>query len=104
MLAALACLETPVVGDTSLSDRGGTYRLPAKNEDLHGMVPDKSAVALLLLDVINALEFEEGGLLLEHMLPMAERLAALKRRARASGIPAIYVNDNYGRWQSDFNR
>jgi nicotinamidase-related amidase len=78
--------------------------LPAKNEDLHGMVPDKSAVALLLLDVINALEFEEGGLLLEHMLPMAERLAALKQRARAAGIPAIYVNDNYGRWKSDFNR
>jgi nicotinamidase-related amidase len=78
--------------------------LPAKNEDLHGMVPDKSPVALLLLDVINDLEFEEGGLLLEHMLPMAERLATLKQRARAAGIPAIFVNDNYGRWQSDFAR
>jgi nicotinamidase-related amidase len=78
--------------------------LPAKNEDLHGMVPDKSDVALLLLDVINDLEFEGGELLLQHMLPMAERLAALKRRAKDAGIPAIYVNDNYGRWQSDFTR
>ena len=34
---------------------------------------------------------------------MAERIAALKRRAKAAGIPAIYVNDNFGRWQSDFN-
>jgi nicotinamidase-related amidase len=78
--------------------------LPAKNEDLHGMVPDKSDVALLLLDVINDLEFEGGELLLQYMLPMAERLAALKQRAKDAGIPAIYVNDNYGRWQSDFTR
>jgi nicotinamidase-related amidase len=32
---------------------------------------------------------------------MAERLAELKRRARAAGIPAVYVNDNFGRWRSD---
>jgi nicotinamidase-related amidase len=25
-------------------------------------------------------------------------------RARAAGIPAIYANDNFGRWQSDFTR
>ena len=33
---------------------------------------------------------------------MATKLAALKRRAKAAGIPSIYVNDNFGRWQSDF--
>jgi nicotinamidase-related amidase len=78
--------------------------MPARNEDLHGMVPDKSDVVLLLLDVINDLEWEEGQRLLEHFLPMAHRLAALKQRARQAGIPAIYVNDNYGKWQSDFNK
>jgi nicotinamidase-related amidase len=78
--------------------------MPAKNEDLHGMVPDTADVALLLLDVINDLEFEEGECLLAHALPMARHLAALKRRAREAGIPVIYVNDNYGRWQSDFSR
>jgi nicotinamidase-related amidase len=78
--------------------------MPAKNEDLHGNVPDKAEVALLLIDVINDLEFEDGERLLEHALPMAERLAALKRRAKEAGIPAIYVNDNFGRWQSDFNK
>jgi nicotinamidase-related amidase len=78
--------------------------MPAKNEDLHGNVPDKSDVALLLIDVINDLEFADGELLLEHALPMAERLAALKKRARETGIPIIYVNDNFGRWQSDFNK
>ncbi len=30
------------------------------NRDLHGIAPDKSAVALLLIDVINDLEFPEG--------------------------------------------
>jgi len=74
----------------------------AKNEDLHGNAPDKSAVALLLIDVINDLEFPEGDLLLEHALPMAERIAALKRKARSARVPVIYVNDNFGRWRSDF--
>ena len=78
--------------------------MPAKNEDLHGNVPDKSNVALLLIDVINDLEFESGERLLEHALPMAERLAALKRRAKEAGVPVIYVNDNFGRWQSDFKQ
>jgi nicotinamidase-related amidase len=78
--------------------------MPAKNEDLHGNVPDTAATALILIDVINDLEFEGGDVLLMHALPMAERIASLKRRAKQSGIPAIYANDNYGRWQSDFTR
>ena len=78
--------------------------MPAKNEDLHGNVPDKSNVALLLIDVINDLDFTGGEELLRHALPMAEKLAELKRRARASGVPVIYVNDNFGKWQSDFNK
>jgi nicotinamidase-related amidase len=78
--------------------------MPAKNEDLHGFVPDKAEVALLLIDVINDLEFSSGEDLLEHALPMAERLAELKRRAKEAGVPVIYVNDNFGRWQSDFKK
>jgi nicotinamidase-related amidase len=78
--------------------------MPAQNEDLHGNVPDKATVALLLIDVINDLEFDKGAQLLKHALPMAEKLAALKGRAKQAGIPAIYVNDNFGKWQSDFNK
>src|SRR3954471_13720925 len=77
--------------------------MPAKNEDLHGNAPDKSAVALLLIDVINDLDFEEGDELLRHALPMARQIAKLKARAKEHGIPAIYVNDNFGRWRSDFH-
>jgi nicotinamidase-related amidase len=76
--------------------------MPAKNEDLHGMVPETSPVALILLDVLNDMEWEGGDALFAHALLMSERLAALKRRAREAGVPSIYVNDNYGRWRSDF--
>jgi nicotinamidase-related amidase len=75
--------------------------MPAKNPDLHGNAPDEAPIVLLLIDVINDLEFEGGDALLPQALAMAERLAALKRRVRAAGIPAVYVNDNFGRWRSD---
>ena len=78
--------------------------MPANNEDLHGSVPEKCEVALLLIDVINDMEFEGAEALVEQAVPMARRLAELKRRAKAAGIPAIYVNDNFGRWKSDFRR
>jgi nicotinamidase-related amidase len=76
--------------------------MPSRNPDLHGSVPDKSPVALLLIDVINELDFSEAEQMLPAALKMADRIAALKKRAKAAGIPAIYVNDNFGRWQSDF--
>ena len=77
--------------------------MPAKNPSLHGSAPDKSKIVLLLIDVINDLNFPEADLLLPHALPMAKTLKKLKTRARAAGIPAIYINDNFSRWQSNFN-
>ena len=76
--------------------------MPAKNSDLHGNTPDQALTVLLLIDVINDMEYEGGDRLFEQALPVAERLAAFKRNARAAGIPAIYANDNFGRWKSDF--
>lgn len=73
-------------------------------QDLHGNAPDKSSIALLLIDVINDLDFDEGEKLLKQALPMARAIARLKKRAHAAGVPAIYVNDNFGRWQSDFHK
>jgi nicotinamidase-related amidase len=76
--------------------------MPPQNGDLHGNAPDSSAVALILIDVINDLEFEGGERLLEPALAAAESIAALKARAREAGIPVVYANDNFGRWRSDF--
>jgi nicotinamidase-related amidase len=59
-------------------------------------------VALLLIDVINDMDFPGAEALVRHAQPMAKRLARLKERATAKGIPAIYVNDNFGQWRSDF--
>ena len=75
-----------------------------QNSDLHGSAPDSSPVALLLIDVINDLEFEGGEKLLRYALPAASRMAAFKKRCVDAGIPAIYVNDNFGKWQSDFKK
>jgi nicotinamidase-related amidase len=35
---------------------------------------------------------------------MARRLAALKARAASARIPVIYINDNFGKWRSDFRK
>ncbi len=87
----------------TVEDGAGEGTLVAShNENLHGNAPDKANAALLLIDVINDLEFPEGEQLLRHALPMAERLVALKRRAKAAAIPVVYVNDNFGRWRSNF--
>jgi len=64
--------------------------------------PDKARIALLLVDVINDLEFDGGEKLLPQASSMAEALSAFKRRAKQAGVPAIYANDNFGRWRSDF--
>ena len=76
----------------------------AKNDDLHGNVPDQCSVALILIDVINDMEFQSGAALLANALPAARRLAKLRRRAKEAGVPVIYVNDNFGKWRSDFRR
>lgn len=60
--------------------------------------------ALLLIDVINDLEFEGGADLLEHARPMAQQLARLKVHVRREGIPIIYANDNFGQWHADFRK
>ena len=63
---------------------------------------NNSSVALLLIDVINDLDFDEADGLLMQAAPMARAIAALKREAVRRQIPTIYVNDNFGQWKSDF--
>lgn len=75
--------------------------MPARNADLHGSAPDKCEVALLIVDVINDLDFPEARKLARYVPAMARRIRALKQRAKRAGVPAVYVNDNFGRWRSD---
>ncbi|WP_051314822.1 cysteine hydrolase family protein [Alteribacter aurantiacus] len=71
-----------------------------ENKNPH--VTEYEHVALLLVDVINDFEFEDGEKLIRYAKPMAERIARLKKQAKELNIPVLYINDNYGRWQSDF--
>jgi nicotinamidase-related amidase len=58
--------------------------------------------ALLIIDMINTLDFPEGKQLLRHALPVARNIQALKQKFRSKNFPIIYVNDNYGIWKSDW--
>lgn len=59
---------------------------------------------LLLVDLINTLQFDGAERLAPPALQAAAAVAALKRDAAARGVPAIYVNDNFGHWHADFRR
>jgi nicotinamidase-related amidase len=73
-----------------------------KTQDLHGSAPDECRVALLVIDMINAFDFEGAPAMLPRAIAAARATAALKQRARGAGVPVVYVNDNFGRWRSDF--
>jgi nicotinamidase-related amidase len=81
-----------------------SQNMPTKSDDLHGNAPDNASAALLLIDVINDFEFENGEQLLKLAMPVAESIAKLKAQAKQAGLPVIYVNDNFGKWQSDLNK
>ena len=68
------------------------------------IVRHRSPAVLLLVDVVNHFEFPDGEVILKNALQIAQRLARLKKRARDSNIPVVYVNDNFGQWRSDAGR
>jgi nicotinamidase-related amidase len=72
--------------------------------DLHGSAPDDSPVALLVIDMINAFDFEGAEHMLPRALAAARAIRRLKERAHQAGVPTVYVNDNFGRWRSDFHQ
>jgi nicotinamidase-related amidase len=59
--------------------------------------------AVLLVDVINDFDFPEADELLAFAEKAGVRIEVLLARARQAGVPVIYVNDNFGRWRSDFH-
>jgi nicotinamidase-related amidase len=69
--------------------------------DLHGSAPDNHGTCLLLIDVINDFEFPRGDELFERAQHIGPTIAALKKKARAAGVPCVYANDNFGRWRSN---
>lgn len=77
---------------TSILDRARQHSLKA------------SPTVLVLVDFINPLHFPGAKSLLRRALPAARATAQLKNRLAARGVAAIYANDNYGIWHSDFKQ
>lgn len=73
-----------------------------KNQSTKSSTLPARGTVLIMLDLITNFEFEDGDTLLRHTLSAARKLADLKRRAKRAGIPVVYVNDNFGKWQEDF--
>ena len=61
-------------------------------------------MGMLVLDLISDFQYPDA----ETVIPVAKRIskviAPLKSRARAAGVPVIYVNDTRGHWESDQHR
>lgn len=95
----------PAMTKTKKKNRNGRnpQRPAGANSNISGEAKSRSPVALLLIDLINDMEFEEGRQLFEHALSAARKIVRLKERAGAAGVPVIYVNDNFGHWRSDLN-
>jgi nicotinamidase-related amidase len=85
------------------SEHASEVASPRGAESLHGNAPDRSRVALVLIDVINDMEFPGGDKLATRARSMVDKLVALRARARRARVPLIYANDNFGRWRSDFS-
>lgn len=60
--------------------------------------------ALLILYMLNLLDFREGKKLLPFAEKVAQKISVLKKRFKAKKSPVIYVNDSFGKWQSDWKK
>jgi nicotinamidase-related amidase len=56
--------------------------------------------AVIVVDMLNAYEHDDADLLVESVDRVIEPIAGLISRAAEQGVEIIYVNDNYGDWNS----
>lgn len=67
------------------------------------MAEEKSetGAALLIVDMINSLDFPGAERLVPKLDGVISTILKLRDEADALGVPVVYVNDNYGHWQSE---
>lgn len=63
---------------------------------------NESNAALLIIDMVNPLDFDGAAQLQRHAAVAARALATLKMGLKRQGVPIIYANDNFSDWQRDF--
>lgn len=68
----------------------------------HEAESEAGTTALLIIDMVNPLDFDGGESLRKHASRAALCLAGLKQALRRQGIITIYANDNFTDWEHDF--
>jgi nicotinamidase-related amidase len=63
-----------------------------------------AGVGLLIIDVINSLDFGGAEAIARKAAGLTSTILDLRRQADALKVPVVYVNDNYGQWHSDKSR
>jgi nicotinamidase-related amidase len=56
--------------------------------------------ALLVVDMLNTYEHDDADALARSVRAAVPQIRGLIDRARAADVPVVYVNDNYGDWNS----
>ena len=63
--------------------------------------PAAGKTALILIDMVNHLDFEGASDMEAAAKKAAERILLLRDEADRLGVPIVYVNDNFGQWHSE---
>jgi nicotinamidase-related amidase len=72
----------------------GEFRRPRRHDDGEG------TRALVVIDMLNPYEHDEGDELAANVADAVPGIRELVERTSDAGTPVIYVNDNYGDWNS----
>jgi nicotinamidase-related amidase len=75
---------------------------PQKNDRTKRTPTIKQGDALLIIDVINDLEFPGGEKVLPWAIKLSSALSSFKKQVHGTAIPVIYANDNFGNWHGNF--
>ena len=62
--------------------------------------PQEAGTALIVVDALNPFDHDDADALAESVAGTVEPIASLVAEARERDLPVVYVNDNYGDWNS----
>ncbi len=89
----LSEIVSVIAGETSSTT--DQQRRPERHRD-HG----EGATALVVVDMLNTYEHEDGERLASSVESTIEPIRKLVARARDEDVPVVYVQDNYGDWNT----
>ncbi len=61
----------------------------------------RGQTALLILDMITLMDFDGASAMRRDVAEAAATILKLRDAADRSGVPVVYVNDNFGEWHSE---